>query len=120
MRVLICGSRGFTDSAQIREEVRKLSPDSVVVHGGARGADSFAGEAARECGLAEEVFLADWTRHGKAAGFIRNKKMVEEGKPDEVWAFYNDCNHPSPGTAHTVSLAKKIGVPVTIFTPVLK
>ena len=56
-------------------------------------------------------FPADWKTHGKAAGPIRNKQMLDEGKPDVVVAFPG-----GKGTANMVKLAREAGVPVTIVS----
>jgi hypothetical protein len=93
--VLVCGSRGWTDETAIHRELEKLAPGSRVIHGGARGADSIAGELARERGLEVVVYPADWHAHGKGAGPIRNQQMLDEGRPDFVWAF----TLGTPGTA---------------------
>jgi UDP-N-acetylmuramoylalanine-D-glutamate ligase len=54
-----------------------------------------------------ETYEADWDTHGKAAGPIRNKRMLDEGKPDLVVAFPG-----GRGTANMISQARKAGVEV--------
>jgi predicted Rossmann-fold nucleotide-binding protein len=48
-----------------------------LLHGGARGADRAIGRAARQLGWSVEVLPADWRRHGRAAGPIRNRELLE-------------------------------------------
>lgn len=84
-----------------------LPTDITIIHGGARGADSAAGVFAAVNFCQEEVYQADWKTNGKAAGFIRNKQMLVEGKPDLVVAFPG-----GKGTAMMVKLAKTAGVKV--------
>ncbi len=72
---------------------------SVVIQGGADGADRLAAEWAFERGLSVATFNADWDRYGKTAGPMRNAKMLAEGKPDVVIAF--------PGTFGTWDMVKK-------------
>jgi predicted Rossmann-fold nucleotide-binding protein len=48
-----------------------------VLHGGARGADRTIGRAAHQLGWPVEVLPADWRRHGRAAGPIRNRELLE-------------------------------------------
>ena len=48
-----------------------------LLHGGARGADRAIGRAARQLGWPTEVLPADWRRHGRAAGPIRNRELLE-------------------------------------------
>ncbi len=88
MRVLICGGRDFTDRELMHSLLDKLRPViDVVIHGAARGADELADLWAQESGKPVMAFPADWTTHGRAAGPIRNKRMLVEGKPDVVFAF---------------------------------
>ena len=48
-----------------------------LFHGGARGADRAIGRAAFQLGWPVEVLPADWRRHGRAAGPIRNRELLE-------------------------------------------
>lgn len=86
-RVLIYGSRDWIDSDAIRDTVFLLPKGSVVIHGGARGADQIAGIWARHYGLEEIVFPANWAKDGKAAGPIRNQRMIDEGKSTRAYGF---------------------------------
>jgi hypothetical protein len=107
-RVLVCGGRDFDDWAMLCTVLNALNPyPTVVIHGAARGADRMAGDWARANGLSWEAFPADWQRDGKAAGVIRNSRMLAEGKPDLVVAFPG-----GRGTADMVAKARKVGVPV--------
>lgn len=110
-RVIVSGSRDWSDWRTIKEAVAELPPSSVVVHGGARGADQTAGVFAEARGLAQEVFAADWKRLGNAAGPLRNQAMVDAGA-DVVWAF------PLPSSRGTLDLirrAEAAGIPVRRF-----
>jgi hypothetical protein len=51
----------------------------TVIDGAAPGADTLAYEWASERGLACKRYPADWTRHGRAAGPLRDAKMMIEG-----------------------------------------
>lgn len=127
MRVLICGSRTWDDPFPIAWVVRAckgaLRPPAatpgadatppVVISGGANGADSLAARSAGRQGVELMEFPADWGTHGKAAGPIRNQRMLDEGKPDVVWAFTDDLE-ASRGTADMVRRARKAGVPVYV------
>lgn len=85
-RVLVCGGRVYKNKMRVFVELNNLRP-SVLIHGGASGADSLAGEWAEGQGVEVLVFNADWNKHGKAAGPIRNRQMLDDGKPDLVLAF---------------------------------
>jgi hypothetical protein len=105
MLVLVCGDRNWTNRICIEQRLAMLSKNSVIIHGAARGADTIAGEIAKELGLAVRAFPADWDRHGRAAGPIRNRQMLDE-KPDLVIAFHNDL-HKSKGTKDTLLEANR-------------
>lgn len=60
---------------------------AVLIDGDARGADRLAGEWARARGIENLKFVADWAGQGRAAGPIRNERMLREGKPDLVIVF---------------------------------
>jgi len=114
MRVLVCGDRNECRKAYIYDQIRTLPRDTVIIEGGARGVDTIARQVAESLGLKIEEYRANWRKHGKAAGPIRNFEMLTEGKPDEVWAFHADIE-ASKGTKHMVKIAKQAGVPVKIF-----
>jgi YspA, cpYpsA-related SLOG family len=110
MRVLVCGSRNWPDPAAIRKRLRDLPMRSVVIHGGARGADEIAGTVANGLGFEVRVFKADWDAWGAEAGKRRNLRMLAES-PDLVIAFWASG---STGTAHTISNARRLGIPVEV------
>lgn len=86
-RLLVCGSRHYKNYDIILKAISRFPNLEVVIHGAARGADSLAGTAAQELGKKVERFPADWEKHGKAAGHIRNQQMLDEGDPDFVLGF---------------------------------
>jgi hypothetical protein len=113
-RVLVCGDRNWTNLEAIRRELSRHRP-SVVIHGTARGADTLAGIAALELGISVERYPANWTKYGRAAGPIRNRQMLEIGRPDLVLAFHENIAD-SRGTADMIRIAEKKGVPVELHT----
>jgi hypothetical protein len=113
MRVLVCGSRDWTDRKVIRRELEKLPPDTTIITGGASGADTIASIIAKELHLQVRTFYADWQRYGRAAGPRRNRQMLTDSKPDLVLAFYDPAT--SKGTLNMVSLAAAAGVKVKKF-----
>jgi hypothetical protein len=115
MRVLICGSREWTDADLIRRELSALQGVEVVVEGEAPGADTLARQAAEQLGIPVLPFSADWDRHGRAAGPLRNQRMLDEGKPDLVLAFTDGLN-TSRGTANMVSRGRFAGLPVRVIS----
>lgn len=112
MRVLVCGGRDFSDSLFISGVLENFHAhdeyqDWVIIEGGARGVDTFAKKWAERTYIPVLEYKADWNKHGKAAGPIRNQQMLDEGKPDLVIAFPG-----GRGTADMVSRAKKANIPV--------
>ncbi|WP_245576775.1 SLOG family protein [Kaistia adipata] len=86
-----------------------LGPPEVseVISGMATGADTLAAEWAERFGFPLRKFPADWKAHGRAAGPIRNQRMIDEGRPDLVIAFPG-----GRGTADMVRRAKAAGIEV--------
>lgn len=109
MKVLICGDRNWTDEQAIRHVIKRLKSGDVVIEGEARGADKIARDLAMRAEISVDHYHAQWSRYGRAAGPIRNKRMLEEGRPDIVIAFHEDLER-SVGTKHMVSIAVKAGV----------
>jgi len=119
MRVLVCGDREWKDRESISRVLsflggQLLHDQPVIIHGGAPGADSLADEVGKARGLEVEPFPADWKAYGRAAGPIRNRQMLREGKPDLVLAFHDDLSR-SKGTRDMVKQARKAGIPVLLF-----
>lgn len=118
MRIQITGSRDFTSQEIVHDAIvdRMVFPfregePVTVVHGGAKGADSLAGEAMRDYSwVTVEVHPADWDRYGKSAGYRRNAEMIALN-PDVVLAF-KKLGSGNKGTQHTIDIANKAGVPV--------
>lgn len=107
---LVCGGRDFTDEKSLRRILDftlavRGRPDRII-HGGAPGADTFADKWAADHGIERVVCLADWAEHGKAAGPIRNREMLERG-PSIVIAFPG-----GRGTADMVRIAREKGLEV--------
>lgn len=114
--VLVCGGRDYDDELVFDHlmdyllagfKKRYPNDDMVIVHGGARGADTLADLWAKSRKVPVIAVPADWETHGKAAGVIRNAEMLKKWKPQIVIAFPG-----GRGTAHMVSIARKAGVHV--------
>lgn len=119
LRILVTGSRYWTDRYTVEVAIRKAylergndcQPHEVtVVHGNASGADECAKVSARVMGFHTEPHPADWEKHGKAAGPIRNAAMTELGA-DVCLAFPLG---ESRGTRNCMALAEKAGIRVVV------
>lgn len=108
-RVVICGSRDFTDWEMFKrclEDTRKSITIGSIISGGCRGADTLAKRYAIEFGIAFKEYPADWRTYGKSAGAIRNQEMVDNC--DCVIAFVAESSS-SVGTKMTIRFAEKSG-----------
>mgnify|MGYP001180841777 CR=1 FL=1 len=114
MKLAVIGSRKFPDPDRVRALVRGVEAGTVIVSGGAEGPDSWAVEAAKERGLAYQVFPARWGELGRAAGLIRNQDIVDQA--DRLVAFWD---LKSRGTKDTINKALAAGKVVTIVPPAL-
>lgn len=115
MRILVCGSRHFYDWRLLEDtlyEIEKEEPINTVIHGAAAGADSLAEQWANYRFNIIERYPADWKKYGKAAGPIRNRQMLTEGRPDLVVAF---LAADSKGTADMVEAATEAGIQVKVI-----
>lgn len=79
----------------------------VVIQGGATGADQLARWWCVQRRVPYENYPPDWMKFGRAAGPIRNRRMIEKGQPDIVVAFPGGS-----GTADLVAKARAAGVKV--------
>lgn len=109
MKVLVCGSRDWSNWKFLESRLSKLPEGTHIIEGGAQGADMMAGQFARGRKWPLSVFPADWKKHGKAAGPIRNRQMLSQ-LPDLVIAFHRDL-WGSKGTKDCVEEAIRRGIP---------
>ena len=116
MKVLVTGGRDFDDRKWLwagLDRLYEVAPFTELIEGGARGADTIAGEWAKWLNLSagREVIRhvtveADWSTHGKSAGYIRNTKMADM-RPDLVLAAPG-----GKGTTMMISVANARGIRV--------
>lgn len=119
MKLIVTGSRDWDDYDHFAESLEvftyyKYPKKVTLVHGGARGADSMCDQWAerwnhwRPGWVDVKIHHADWKRHGKAAGPIRNQKMIDENlDADFVLAFPLG---ESRGTRHCMQYASERGL----------
>lgn len=107
MKLLIVGSRSFTDYKKMKIVLyNRYSVDQIdeVISGGAQGADTLAQQFAEEHDIKFTEYPAKWRTFGKRAGILRNMNMVNAA--DEVIAFWDG---KSAGTRFTIQYAQEKG-----------
>jgi hypothetical protein len=91
---------------------------SCLIQGDARGADRLAKGWAESRGIPHEDYPADWRGHGRAAGPIRNRQMLDEARPEVVVAFPDHWPfNRNTGTGHMVTITESAGLPVRVVQP---
>lgn len=120
MRLLITGSRNWPFPEDIHDAIVeacskldvKYFKHVILVHGGAKGADTIAAEFGEMLGMTIEEHPADWKRHGKKAGYIRNAEMADLGADLCLAFIYNR----SRGATMMKNLCHKAGIPVEEYS----
>lgn len=112
-RVIIAGGRDFQDYSMLQQTMDRLlvnvQDEIVVVCGKARGADTLGERYAQERGYAVHAFPADWAKHGRAAGIIRNEEMAKNA--DALVAFWDG---QSRGTKNMIELGHRYQLKVRV------
>jgi hypothetical protein len=114
-KVIVAGSRGFNDydllKAKLDIILSSIQEDEIeIVSGTAYGADQLGECYAVEKGLKVKRFPADWDKHGKRAGYLRNEEMAKYA--DALVAFWDER---SSGTKHMIDLARKHNLLVRVI-----
>lgn len=124
VRVLVCGGRNDADHTAVdllmQTVIARFGPIACVIHGAATGADTLGKEWALKNHIEDAPYPADWNdltrpdalirtrrddqRYDARAGFRRNQRMIDEGKPNVVVALPG-----GNGTADMVARARKAG-----------
>jgi predicted Rossmann-fold nucleotide-binding protein len=110
VKVVVTGGRDFADAERLEQVLSELGITHLAT-GGAKGADELAERWARKHSVPCVVYHAEWTRHGKRAGILRNIEMLKDFVPEAVVAFPG-----GKGTAHCVSEAQRRGISVLEFS----
>jgi len=117
MKLIIAGGRDFVDMSYAIECINRLIDQGKIkeegleiVSGMARGADTVAINIAKSNNLTLHEFPADWDKHGKAAGYLRNIDMAKFS--DALVAFWDG---QSKGTEHMIQTMRSKNKPVYVF-----
>ena len=115
--LIIAGSRNYPAEVCLRY-LRTLDPTKIgeVVSGCCRGPDTWGEEWAIRNGVKIKHMPADWERHGRRAGPIRNVEMVDYAAMFNggLLAFWNGR---SGGTKHVIDYARKKGLLMRVVSP---
>lgn len=116
MRIIVCGSRTYNLREQLEHEMNLIiewekPKELTIVTGAATGADTLAYNWANRHNYRTEQHPANWNKHGKAAGPIRNQKMLDLGA-DLVVGFLDKPRNESRGTNHMLTIAENANVDV--------
>ena len=114
MKTIVAGSRDFTDYELLKRQVNYYRAHkgiiTEIVSGGARGADMLGEQYAIEFNLPLKIFPADWDKHGRAAGPIRNRQMADYA--DALIAVWDG---QSRGTKNMINTMRVLGKSVFII-----
>lgn len=115
-KLLIAGSRDIDEDEMGQHLAHELkasfftSRDLDIISGMARGADTVAVRVAEYFGAGVIKMPADWDKHGRSAGYIRNDEMVNAA--NEVWVWWDGT---SKGTKHTIDLTLAYRKPLRVY-----
>lgn len=122
MKTIIAGSRTFNDYDLLKQKLdyfRKHNSVTEIVSGTAKGADQLGERYATENNIRITLFAADWNRHGKKAGPMRNRTMAEYA--DQLIAVWNGESKGTKNMIENMNRLKKpvyivwIGSPITAY-----
>lgn len=115
MNIIIAGGRDFNDYGLLEITVDKFIADFdvedvTIVSGMAEGADKLGEIYAYNHNYKLVTFKADWNKHGKAAGPIRNKVMADFS--DALIAFWDGKSRGTANMIQTMRNQNKLSVVV--------
>jgi predicted Rossmann fold nucleotide-binding protein DprA/Smf involved in DNA uptake len=106
-KVAVVGSRGFRDAKLVDRTLSAMKP-SLVISGGAKGADQIGETWARRNVIDTLIFHPDHKKY-RHPYHHRNRLIAEAC--DVLVAFWDG---QSTGTKYTIGYARRIGKPVVI------
>lgn len=115
-RVIIAGSRGFTDFQGFCDYADKVlarkaqEGQIIVLSGHCHGPDLMGEEYARMRGYSIEVHPANWNQYGRAAGPIRNREMAAAAH-----ALIAIWDGQSRGTKNMIDEARAAGLLIRVY-----
>ena len=113
MKTIIAGCRDYHDYDHVRSKIdhfRQTNQVTEIVSGNSSGVDVIGERYARENDIPLTLFPADWIKHGRSAGPIRNKQMADYA--DQLLAVWDG---KSKGTKNMIETMNKLKKPVFII-----
>ena len=119
MWFLISGSRDFPNETLVRKTTHDvIHPADILLHGGARGVDTWCAEEAKQSGATVLRRPAQWETYGRSAGMRRNTDMLNElvaqADPYHILLFWDG---ESRGTEHMLWMVDDRHLPHTVILP---
>jgi hypothetical protein len=113
MKVIIAGSRNLVDIKDVEDAIKTSGFEiTEVVSGAAKGVDHNGEVWAKKNGIRVKQFHANWNKHGRTAGYVRNQEMADYAEGlIAVW------DGESNGTRDMIRRARKLGLVVHVYTP---
>lgn len=105
MKIAIVGSRNYSQLHLIFDQVARLPAGTIIYTGDARGVDTAAITAAAKHHITCYSLKADWNKHGKAAGMIRNAEIIAQ--IEECYIYWDG---ESRGSKNMIDRCKKNGI----------
>ena len=114
LKVAIVGSRSIIDEKFVNRILNAykfiFGKPIKVISGGAKGIDTFGEKWADSLGIEKQIFLPDWDKYGKKAGYIRNEDIIKNC--DICLAIWDG---ESKGTKNDFEWCWKYNKPVILF-----
>jgi len=113
VEVIVTGGRNYGGRSNVYETLDHMhsqTPITLIIQGGALGADCFALEWAVSRKVPHKTYHAEWNKYGKSAGTKRNRLMLFENQSATVTAFPGGT-----GTKNCVDTAKQLNMKVIII-----
>ena len=113
-KLAIVGSRTITDEKFVNRILNcykfMFGKPSLVISGGAKGVDQLGEAWADKLEIKKQIFIPDWDKYGKQAGFIRNEDIIKNC--DICLAIWDGGSN---GTKNDFDLCKKYYKNLLIF-----
>lgn len=111
MKTIIAGSRTCTDEKILFAALKFVDWEiTEILCGMARGADMLGFHRGSSLGIPVKRYPANWHKHGRGAGYIRNAEMA-----DDAEALIALWDGKSRGTKHMIEIARCKGLKIVTY-----